>query len=147
MSCIEVLPFHQRKGYGKFLIEFSYELSLIEKKPGGPETPLSDLGRASYISWWTQRIITFIRHHKNDTYSIADITKETCILEKDIMETLVSREGETNIEGRERERVILKCLSIKTNYRNWRQIKLSLYFIRVHNKIKVNLFLQLFLIY
>lgn len=30
LSCILVLPFHQRKGYGKFLITFSYELSLIE---------------------------------------------------------------------------------------------------------------------
>lgn len=29
LSCILVLPFHQRKGYGKFLITFSYDLSII----------------------------------------------------------------------------------------------------------------------
>ena len=30
LSCILVMPFCQRKGYGKFLIEFSYELTLKE---------------------------------------------------------------------------------------------------------------------
>jgi histone acetyltransferase MYST1 len=35
LACILVLPPYQRKGYGKFLISFSYELSKIEKKVGG----------------------------------------------------------------------------------------------------------------
>jgi GNAT superfamily N-acetyltransferase len=32
LACILMLPCYQRKGYGKFLISFSYELSKIEGK-------------------------------------------------------------------------------------------------------------------
>ncbi|KAL4459980.1 hypothetical protein ABPG74_003506 [Tetrahymena malaccensis] len=88
LSCILVLPCHQRKGYGKFLISFSYELSLIEGKVGTPERPLSDLGRVSYLSWWSQRIIEYIKSKPVDfNFSIQDITRETGIMEKDIIWT------------------------------------------------------------
>ena len=89
LACILTLPFHQRKGYGKFLITFSYELSRIEKKVGTPERPLSDLGRESYVSWWSQKIIEFLNAHEGENYSIQDITKETMIHEKDIIYVLV----------------------------------------------------------
>ncbi len=34
LACILTLPCYQKKGYGKFLISFSYELSKLEGKVG-----------------------------------------------------------------------------------------------------------------
>ena len=92
LSCILALPFFQRRGYGKFLITFSYELSLIEGKPGTPEKPLSDLGRTSYTNWWTQRIIDYIREKEDEEINIAEMSRETCMRDRDIYYTLVRSE-------------------------------------------------------
>ncbi|OMJ83301.1 hypothetical protein SteCoe_15826 [Stentor coeruleus] len=88
LSCILVLPFMQRKGFGKFLITFSYELSKIELKVGTPERPLSDLGYASYFSWWTGEIVRILESHQGQILSLNDITNKTYIRHQDVMEVL-----------------------------------------------------------
>eukprot|EP01043_Picozoa_sp_COSAG02_P009450 COSAG02_NODE_321_length_24780_cov_11.623962_4_plen_85_part_00 len=41
LACILTLPPYQRKGFGKFIIAFSYELSKVERKCGTPERSAS----------------------------------------------------------------------------------------------------------
>ena len=75
LSCIMVFPNVQRGGYGKFLIDFSYCLSLIEEKSGSPETPLSDLGHKTYVSYWTYKILNLLLINQKKELSITDISQ------------------------------------------------------------------------
>ncbi len=72
VACILTLPPYQRKGYGKFLIAFSYELSKLEDSVGSPEKPLSDLGKLSYRSYWTWVLLDILRDAQG-TVSIKDL--------------------------------------------------------------------------
>ena len=87
LACILTLPPYQRRGYGRFLIGFSYELSKLEGKTGTPERPLSDLGQVSYRSYWTKKILEVIRQKKG-MVTIEEITKETCIKSEDVVHVL-----------------------------------------------------------
>ena len=89
LACILTFPCVQRKGYGRFLIAFSYELSKKEEKAGSPEKPLSDLGAVGYRSYWAHTILTVLRDYSGgEGISIMDLTKITSILPEDVMSTL-----------------------------------------------------------
>ncbi|XP_004349427.2 histone acetyltransferase Tip60 [Capsaspora owczarzaki ATCC 30864] len=87
VACILTLPQYQRKGYGRLLIEFSYELSKIEAKVGSPEKPLSDLGLLSYRSYWSFAILETLRNYQG-SMAIADLSAYTCIKREDVLSTL-----------------------------------------------------------
>lgn len=88
LACILVLPPFQRKGYGRFLIQFSYELSKKEGKPGTPERPLSDLGRVSYFSYWKETLLQEILKREGELCSIKYLSVVTAIKCDDVLHTL-----------------------------------------------------------
>ncbi|XP_030381935.1 histone acetyltransferase KAT8-like [Scaptodrosophila lebanonensis] len=90
VACILVLPPHQRKGYGKLLIAFSYELSRKEGVIGSPEQPLSDLGRLSYRSYWGYTLLELMKECRSSSQSIKELSELSGMTTDDIIYTLQS---------------------------------------------------------
>ncbi|XP_026645332.1 histone acetyltransferase KAT6B isoform X5 [Microtus ochrogaster] len=88
VSCIMIMPQHQRQGFGRFLIDFSYLLSRREGQAGSPEKPLSDLGRLSYLAYWKSVILEYLYHHHERHVSIKAISRATGMCPHDIATTL-----------------------------------------------------------
>eukprot|EP00736_Rhodelphis_marinus_P013717 Rmarinus@m.17477 len=89
VACILTMPPFQRKGYGKFLIDFSYALSRIEGKLGTPERPLSDLGQISYRSYWTRVLLSTMVQCKTNIPTSRELSQMTGIKVDDIVATLL----------------------------------------------------------
>lgn len=60
LACILVFPPWQRKGLGALLMGASYEISRREGILGGPEKPISDLGRKGYKRFWAGEIARWL---------------------------------------------------------------------------------------
>lgn len=88
LACILTLPYEQRRGYGKILIDFSYMLSKKDRKIAGPEKPLSDLGLLSYRAYWLEVILEELAQSKE--MNIRAMSKKTYIAEEDIIGTLIA---------------------------------------------------------
>lgn len=90
VACILTLPQYQRKGYGRLLIQFSYELSKIEGKLGSPEKPLSDLGLLSYRQYWCENIVDYLMsfHERGEKCTIEGIATHLAMTTQDVEHTL-----------------------------------------------------------
>lgn len=60
LACILVFPPWQRKGLGALLMGVSYEISRREGMLGGPEKPISDLGKKGYKRFWAGEIASWL---------------------------------------------------------------------------------------
>ncbi|KAL5241626.1 hypothetical protein ACI65C_009036 [Semiaphis heraclei] len=92
LNCIIVMPQYQRHGHGRLLIELSYLLSKIEKRPGTPKTPFTVLGQKLYDSYWQSVILEYLDKniYNGDDIYITDVTRITGLMGQDIVDTLNS---------------------------------------------------------
>ncbi|KAK1753081.1 males-absent on the first protein [Echria macrotheca] len=60
LACILIFPPWQRKGLGALLMGVSYEISRREGIMGGPEKPISDLGKKGYKRFWAGEIARWL---------------------------------------------------------------------------------------
>lgn len=60
LACILIFPPWQRKGLGALLMGISYEISRREGIMGGPEKPISDLGKKGYKRFWAGEIARWL---------------------------------------------------------------------------------------
>lgn len=89
LACILIFPPWQRRGLGQVLMGASYVLGKREGRFGGPERPLSTLGRKGYINYWCGEVARFILGcPKQKTVNIKDVSDETWILPDDIVAAL-----------------------------------------------------------
>ena len=89
LACILIFPPWQRKGLGKILMGVSYELSKREGRYGGPEKPLSELGKRGYMQFWEARVARTILCMKGKkSMTVSEIAKECWVISEDVAASL-----------------------------------------------------------
>jgi hypothetical protein len=74
LACILIFPPWQRKGLGSLLMGISYEISRREGVLGGPEKPISDLGKKGYRRFWAGEIARWILSLRPEDFSNSTTT-------------------------------------------------------------------------
>ena len=89
LACILVFPPWQRQGLGKILMGASYELSRHEGRIGGPEKPLSELGRRSYLKFWQVRVAReVLRVRSKSSVGVEELAGRCAMLVDDVVAAL-----------------------------------------------------------
>ncbi|KAI1370536.1 acyl-CoA N-acyltransferase [Hypoxylon crocopeplum] len=98
LACILVFPPWQRKGLGALLMGVSYEISRREGILGGPEKPISELGRKGYKRFWAGKIARWLLQleiapnadggGKDTLVSVEDCSASTWIAPEDCLAVL-----------------------------------------------------------
>jgi len=92
LACILVFPPWQRKGLGALLMGVSYSIARREGILGGPEKPISDLGKKGYKRFWGAEIARWLLECKESDrkkgrgyVDVAVVSQGTWILPEDCL--------------------------------------------------------------
>lgn len=93
LACILVFPPWQRKGLGSILMGVSYEISRREGILGGPEKPISDLGKRGYRRFWAGEVARWIltldpREDGETVIDLEECSRATWIMQEDCLLSL-----------------------------------------------------------
>ncbi|KAK0114668.1 hypothetical protein ONS95_014153 [Cadophora gregata] len=100
LACILIFPPWQRKGLGALLMGISYSIARREQILGGPEKPISELGRKGYKRFWGAEIARWILERqerrmkgkkgrgKREEVGIKLLSEETWIAQEDCLAVL-----------------------------------------------------------
>lgn len=89
LACILVFPPWQRRGLGQLLMGVSYELSRREACVGGPEKPLSEMGRRSYLAFWQARVARCVLGVRSkSSVRLEEVAGRCCMLVDDVVAAL-----------------------------------------------------------
>lgn len=88
LACILVFPPWQRKGLGALLMGVSYEISRMEGVMGGPEKPISELGRKGYGRFWAGEIARWVLSGGEAVVDVEECSEATWIAPEDCLAVL-----------------------------------------------------------
>ncbi|EAY13891.1 MOZ/SAS family protein [Trichomonas vaginalis G3] len=88
LACILVLPPWQKHGYGRLMISIAYEIARRNRIVGGPEKPLSDLGKLAFKAYWRDTIIKTMFEYKDKIRNVDDFQAITSIAKVDLLKTM-----------------------------------------------------------
>ncbi|GMT04386.1 hypothetical protein PENTCL1PPCAC_26560 [Pristionchus entomophagus] len=103
LACFCVFPCYQKKGFGRFIIDFSYQLSRLSGIPGGPERPLSPFGLVSYTSYWKRTMLLRGLEEFDEETTVNELVNKLGMRENDVVEVIQNlfstklKKGELNI--------------------------------------------------
>uniref|UniRef100_A0AC34Q695 Histone acetyltransferase n=1 Tax=Panagrolaimus sp. JU765 TaxID=591449 RepID=A0AC34Q695_9BILA len=98
LCCLLVLPCCQGKGYGRFLVDFSFLLSRKENYAGGPEFPLSTAANKLYTQYIYDAVCNSIYNYylklkdgkETTKFNLESLEIETGIRDSLLMEVMVA---------------------------------------------------------
>ncbi|KAH6615599.1 histone acetyltransferase-like protein, partial [Chaetomium sp. MPI-SDFR-AT-0129] len=95
LACILIFPPWQRKGLGALLMGISYEISRREGVLGGPEKPISDLGKKGYKRFWAGEVCRWLLglNWSSSSPSLSSHGVDTTIDENETREIVVDVEA------------------------------------------------------